>query len=73
MDEDLKVCTLKGIHTFRIEYKSQMTKCSPWGTKVQPYPSLKEKMVEFMWHQQTITTPFANRPYQTLPKMAAKK
>ena len=73
IDVDLKVCTLKGIHTFRKDYKSQMTKCSPWRTKVQPYTSLKKKMVEFMQHQQTITAPFANRPYQAKPKITVKK
>ena len=70
---DLQVCTLKGIHTFWKDYKLQMTKCSPWDTKVHPYPSLNKKMVEFMRHWQTITTPFTNRPYQQKPKMMAKK
>ena len=40
---DLKVCTLKAIHTFRKDYKLQTTKCSPWETEVQLYPSLKKK------------------------------
>ena len=70
---DLKVCTLKGIHTFRKDYKSQMTKCSPWETEVQTYPPLKKKVVEFMRCWQTITTLFANRPFQPKPKAAAKK
>ena len=70
---DLKVHTLKGICTFRKDYKSQITNCIPWGTKVQAYPSLKKKMVEFMRHQQTITIPFANRPYQPRPKVLVKK
>ena len=48
IDVDLKVHTLKGIHTFKKDYKSQATKCSPLGTGVQPYPSLKKKMVQFM-------------------------
>ena len=51
----------------------QMTKCSPWGSNVQPYPSLKKKMMEFMRHWQAITTPFANRPVQPKSKAAAKK
>ena len=67
-----KVCTLKGIYTFWKDYKMQMTKCSPWGNVVQPYPPLKKKMIEFIRHQQTITTLFANRPAQPKPKAAAK-
>ena len=48
IDVPLKVHTLKGIHTFRKDYKLQTAKCSPWGTEVQPYQSLKKKIVEFM-------------------------
>ena len=29
IDVDLKVCTLKGIHTFQKDYTMQMIKCSP--------------------------------------------
>ena len=49
------------------------TKCSLGGTEVQPIPTIKEEMMEFMRHQQTITTPFANRPVQPKPKVAVKK
>ena len=73
VDVDLKVHTLKGIHTFRKDYKSQMNKCSPWGTKVQPYPSLEKKMVESVRSLQTTTTPFANRPYQPRSKVVVEK
>ena len=73
IDVDLKVCTLEGIHTFRNDYKSQMTKCSSWGTQVQPYPSLKKEMTKFMRHKQNITTEFANTPSQPKPKAVVKK
>ena len=33
---DLKFHTLKGIHTFKKDVKSQTTKCSLWGAEVQP-------------------------------------
>ena len=56
--------TLKGIHTLKKDYKSQSTKCSPWGAEVQQYPSLRKKMVEFMHQRQSITTPNANKNYQ---------
>ena len=48
IDVDLKVCTLRGIHTFRKDSRTQVIDCSHLGTKVQPYPSLEKKMVEFM-------------------------
>ena len=73
IDVDLKICTLKGIHTFWKDYKSHITKCSPWGTEVQHYPSLKKKMVEFMRYRWTIAMPFAHRSFQPRPKVVAKK
>ena len=51
IDVDLKFHTLRGIHTFRKDSRTQIIKCSPWGTEVKPYPSLKKKMVEFMRHR----------------------
>ena len=48
IDVDLKVHTLRGIHAYRKDRSTQIIKCSPWGTEVQPYPSLKKKIVEFM-------------------------
>ena len=39
IDVDQKVCTLKGIHTFKMDYKSQTSKCSPWGAEVKPTPN----------------------------------
>ena len=67
------VHTLWGIHTYKKDRSTQVIKCSPWGTKVQPFPSLKKKMVEFMMHRQIITTPFANMFFQQRPKVAARK
>ena len=70
---DLKVYTLRGIHTHRKDRSTQIIKCSPWGTEVQPYPSLKKKMVEFMRFRWTTATHFANRSFQPRLKVAAKK
>ena len=46
IDVDLTVCTLKGIHTFRKDRNTQLSRCSPWGTEMKPFPSLKKKMTE---------------------------
>ena len=54
---DLTVCTLKGIHTFKKDYKSQTSKCSLWGAEVNPCPTLRNKMVEFMCRRKITTTP----------------
>ena len=62
IDMDLKVCTLKGIHTFKKDYKSQTFRCSPWRVEVQPYPNLQRKIGEFIKRRQAITTPYASTP-----------
>ena len=49
IDVDLMVHNLKEIHMFKKDYRFQTSKCNPWGADVHPYPSLKKKMVEFMW------------------------
>ena len=72
IDVVLKVHTLRRIHTFRRDRTTQIIKCSPWEAKVQPYPSLKKKMVEFMWHRRTIAIPFTNRSFQPRIKVVAK-
>ena len=64
---DIKVCTLKVIHTFKKNYKSQTSKCSPWGAEVQSYPALRKRMKEFMHRRQATTNPYANKSYQ--PKL----
>ena len=48
VDVDLKVCTLKGIHTFKRHYKSQKFRVQSMGSQRKPYPGLCRKMVEFM-------------------------
>ena len=67
-DVDLMVCTLKGIHTFGKHRNTQMTKGSPWGTKVKPFLSLQKKMMEYLRQRQAIANPFANRSYPSRPK-----
>ena len=38
------VQTLQGIHTFKRDRNTEVTRCSPWGTEVKPFPSLHRKM-----------------------------
>ena len=65
---DLAAHTLKGIHTLRKDRKTQTCRCSPWGTKVKPFPSLQKKMMEYLRQRQAIANPFANRSYPSRPK-----
>ena len=39
IDVDLKIHTLKGIHTFKKDYKSQTSECSPWELKYNLTPT----------------------------------
>ena len=48
IDIELKVCTLKRIHTYKKDRDSQVNKYNPWGSEITPFPSLKKKMTEFM-------------------------
>ena len=45
---EVKVITMRGIHTFRRERTSQIIKCSPWSTGFHPYPSLIKKMKTYL-------------------------
>ena len=71
IDMGLKVCTLQGIHMYKKDRSTQILKCSPWETKVKPFPSLQKKMTEYLRQRQIITTPFAYRSYQPRPKATA--
>ena len=43
VDIDITVHVLKGIHTFRKDQTIQLSKHSPWGMEVKPFPSLRKK------------------------------
>ena len=72
-DVDLKVCILKGINTFKKDYKLPSSKCSPWGTEVQPYPILRKKRVEFMHRREKQLPPMLTRPTILKPAIPSKK
>ena len=72
IDVEITVRTLKGILTFRKDCSSQSSVCSPWGSCVKPFPSLHEKMADYIKERQTIANPFhcnqsfPNRPNSSL-------
>ena len=62
IDVNITICTLKGIHTFRRDCTTQISKCSPWGLEVRPFPSL-QKMRDYIEERQAIVNPFSSKSY----------
>ena len=44
MDVEIKIKTMKVIHTFKRDQTTQVISCNPWSTRLHPYPSLIRKM-----------------------------
>ena len=63
INADITVCTLKGIHTFRKDRNTHMSRCSPWGMEVKPFPSLWNKMKDCIEECQAIANTFTRRLY----------
>ena len=58
IEVDLKFHTLKGMHTYKKDYKTQINCCSPWEAEIIPYPELKKEMVQYLNRRRPISTPF---------------
>ena len=72
IDIDLKIHTLRGIHTCKKDRSSHINRYSPWGSEITPFPSLKKKMIEFVRQREATTTLF-NFSDQPKPKATAAK
>ena len=48
IDIEVKVKTMKGIHTFRRDHTTQIISCKPWSPRLHPYPSLVQKMQTYL-------------------------
>ena len=48
VDVEVKVKTMRGIHTFRRDITSQIILCNPWSTRLCPYLSLIRKMKTYL-------------------------
>ena len=44
MDMEVKVKTMRGIHTFRRDHTTQVISCNPWSPRLNPYPPIIRKM-----------------------------
>ena len=48
MEVEVKVKTIRGIHTFRRDKTTQVISCNPWSTRLCPYQSLIRKMKTYL-------------------------
>ena len=67
IDVDIKVCTLKAIHTFRKDRNTQISRCSPWGMEVKLFLSLCKKIKDYIKECQAIVNPFTHRSPPSRP------
>ena len=44
MDVEVKIKMMRGIHTFRRDWTTQVISCNPWHTRLYPYPFQIRKM-----------------------------
>ena len=58
LDVEVKITTMKGIHTFRKDCTTQIIMCKPWSPRLSPYPSLAQKMQTYL----ELKDPKANHP-----------
>ena len=56
VDIDLKIHTIRGIHTYKEDCHSCANRFRPWGIYVMPFEPLKEKMAKFMRQREAATT-----------------
>ena len=45
---EVKIKTMRGIHTFQRDRTMQIIKCNPWSARLHPYPSLIQKMKMYL-------------------------
>ena len=80
---EVRVKTMKGIHTYRRDCTIQEISCKPWNSRLCPHPSLVRKMQTFLELEGQISSQPHDSPYQVgkttspwktpVPKRAADK
>ena len=48
VDVEVKVTSMQGTHIFRRDWTMQVIKCTPWSTRICPYPTIIRKMKTFL-------------------------
>ena len=51
VDVEVKIKTMRRIHTFSRDQTNQVISCNPWSTRLHPYPSLIRKMRTYLDHE----------------------
>ena len=62
---EVRVRTMKGIHTFKRDCTTQITSCRPWSSQLHPYSSLEKNMKAYLEQRRNDTNPF--HPTSTYP------
>ena len=62
IDLEVKVTSIRRIHTFRKDCITQIINCKPWSPRLCPYPSLVQKMQNYL----ELKDPEANHPCSSL-------
>ena len=48
VDIEVKITSMQGTHIFRRDRTMQLIKCTPWSTRLCPYPTIIKKMKTFL-------------------------
>ena len=48
VDVEVKITSMQGTHIFRRDRMTQLIKCTPWSTRLCPYPTIVKKMRTFL-------------------------
>ena len=57
---------MRGIHTFRRDWTTQVISCNPWSTRVCPYPSLIRKMKTYLELEGKLGPPLQSQPWTSI-------
>ena len=48
VDVEVKITSMQGTHIFQRDRTTQLIKCTPWGTRLCPHPTIVKKMRTFL-------------------------
>ena len=48
VDIEVKITSVQGMHIFRRDWTTQLIKCTPWSTRLNPHPTIIKKMKTFL-------------------------
>ena len=65
IDDHLQGVNLKGIHTYKQDFKTQNGSCSLWRAEIKTYPELKRQMVEYLNKRRPVSAMYKNRHHKT--------